>query len=60
MTSESLFRVLGMVTVVVLGAGKNGAVFLITVIVTVVEADKGGTPPSCTLTLICIINNNVM
>lgn len=60
MTSEPLFRVLGMVTVVVLGAGKNGAVFLITVIVTVVEADKGGTPPSCTLTLICIINNNVM
>lgn len=35
-TREPLLFVFGIVTVVVLGAGKNGAVFLLTVIVTVV------------------------
>ena len=51
-TTVPLFWVLGIVIVVDFGAGKNGAVFLITRTVTVVEADKDGTPPSCTLTLI--------
>lgn len=60
MILELLFRVLGMVIVVVLGVGKNGVVFLIIVIVIVVEVDKGGISLFCTLILICIINNNVM